>query len=314
MAASWLAAPSPGHACGYVVGLYIAEPTDGATGVPTNVVPWLYGQLGGTMPQSGIPGSSEVTGEVWIALLDDTGATVDVDLVTLLNDWRPRHDSVEVRPRAALAPMTRYTLRVQGSDGVVMHTFTAGEGPLGAEPDGLGELAMQVADNAYMSSCGDNAFACVEYARETTVHATVRHAGAITTEHLWLWPRSFRYYQEESSSDAPFCIELRARNLGGQLGPPSEICSDGAPTFAIATTSPVQCDGARITVSGAHVDDGSGAPDPVDAGIGMEPAPAAGGGGCSAGGRAAGSTGGCVIVLLFVLSGLGRARGGAWAR
>lgn len=257
-------APPSSRACTYAVELRLGEPVDGATGVPTNVVPWLHGYIGGSAVIVGDPTPSDGGApdpQITIRLFDADENEVAISLVELRRGDDATH-FVEVHPLSELAPNTTYTIEVTDFGGPEAFVFTTGEGPLELAPPALGELDMQIAENAHDSSCGDNTFACVAFSAEATVRATVTQAGAPASEHLWSWPSAFRYWQTPSASEAPFCIELRARNLAGQLGPASTVCSADARVFAVATTSPITCDGSRPVIEGGHPDTSdAGTPD-----------------------------------------------------
>ena len=285
---------SPAGACGWVPSLELAEPADGATDVPTNVVPWLWGKLG----------SEPFT----ITLRDSEGTAAPADVEPLRG--YVISDFVEVRPREPLRVGTQYELELVVRETVSVYAFTTGDGALDGEPGALGALAMQVADNAYMSSCGDNTFTCVARPADVTLHATVVSAGETEAELLWQWPGAVRYARTAPSLDRPFCIELRARNLAGALGPPSEVCSDGSPRYDVATTSPITCEGSRVATEDGFAD-GLPPPDPAvgDAGPGGPAGRDAGGGG--GGGCAASPGRGDGWLALAVLLGLALRRGRA---
>ena len=236
---------APARACTYGAAVYLAQPENGATGVPTNVVPWLFGT------PFGLP--------VAITLRDGSGAQVPVDVLRMTGHLHKEY--IEVVPRSPLAPWTHYALtaEVEGHapiEGTSTFSFTTGDGPLEEMPPALGALDMQIADNSSAgSSCGDHVFACVSAPPNTVVMATVTVDSEVEAELIWHWPGAPLYSRSESAIASPFCIDLRARTVAGALGPPSRVCSDSSPIYRILTTEPVGCDAGRVVTNDGYADE-----------------------------------------------------------
>lgn len=267
------------RACDDVLRMSAGQPAAGATGVPTNVAPWLW--------------VNDRSHEgVTIRLTDSTGMPVDADV-----EWLEGYvlaSYVVIRPRADLAPDTFYDINVEGAattTGEAYYRFTTGSSPATGSPPALGDLQMQIASNEVASSCGDDTFACLGLEHAGVVQATVtREGGELEAEMIVPLDGSFRYARTLAPTAIPFCVELRARDVAGRLGPPSTVCSDEADVFSVYTTNPVTCSGHRVVYEGMFADEAGGSGD-------------GGGGGCSAApGR--GGTGGTAAVLLLALLGI----------
>ena len=244
-----MAPASPAQACSYVLGIELAQPSNGAGDVPTNVVPWLRGRLE-EMPtlRTGAPPPADGGAPgLFVVLREDGGAAVPID-VAHLEGGVLLGDFVEIRPSSELRPDTLHVIEVSRHGEVETYSFTTGAGPLDEMPGPI-DVRMEVSNNTERVSCDDNTYACVgEVPRGTTVRATVTSAsGEVEADVLWDRPGGLSYARIDSSVSSPFCIEIRRRNLAGALGPSSVLCSDGAPTYSIATGSrAVTCDGHRV--------------------------------------------------------------------
>jgi hypothetical protein len=240
IAAAYGAAPA--RACSYAASLSMGQPEHREGNVPTNVVPWLFGH---TLDHA-----------VVITLTDDSSAEIPIDVVRVGSSIGGEY--FEARPRTTLQPYTRYTVTTEIPDALstpVSYWFTTGAGPLDGAPPALPELAMQIADNASaFSSCGDNTFACIATPDDVAVRATITTGADVEAEILSRWS-PLQYARTASPVDAPFCIELRARNMAGMLGPPSRLCSDDAPIYVIQSTSPITCEGARVLTADGYADE-----------------------------------------------------------
>lgn len=230
------------RACGFVPTLRMGYPAAGATDVPTNVVPWVWGDVG--------------TERVRITLTDSMGAEVPAIVVRL--EGYVLGDYFEIRPRAELAPNSFYDVLIDGvetENGDGYFRFTTGPGPATGTPPALGALSMQVVDNSTMSSCGDDTFACVASTYAGVVQVTVtRDSGAVEARLLAPVNGAVRYARTAAAADDPFCVELRARDVAGRLGEPATICSEDVPSFEVSTTSAVTCAGERLVAEGRYLD------------------------------------------------------------
>ncbi len=267
--------PASAQTCTGAAVLHMGQPAVNATDVPTNVVPWLWGE--------------QIGGDAVVTLRDVTGEVVPADVVWL--EGYVSGEYVEIHPRAELAAGRFYDVLIEGAltdGGAGYYRFTTGSGPATGAPPSLPAPSMQVADNGSPSGCGEDTFACVGTTYAGTVRATVTDAaGAVEGEMLVTIDGALRYVRSAAAADSPFCVELRARDVAGRLGEPSTICSDDAQLFSISTASPVTCEGSRIVADGRFAD---------------EPEVRAGGDdGCAAAGRSPAADAWLVALIAWAL-------------
>ena len=130
------------------------RPADGATNVPTDVLP-LYDALAGHMPFPGTD-SFPPRDPPTLALTAPDGTIIPVTASLSHNWWG------ELKPQSQLAPNTQYTLSGSWSDSFSQSetvslslSFTTGSGPLSAAP-AVPTAGMQryVWDNASQTGTG----------------------------------------------------------------------------------------------------------------------------------------------------------------
>jgi hypothetical protein len=245
---------SPASACTRLIGLDLAEPANGSTGVPTNVVPWFRATLGGLMVETGTPAPADGgVGGIVLTLLDDTGADVPVDAV--IHSGGVASGAVELRPREELRPFTTYTIVGFVHGGVQRWELTTGEGPFDSPPRALDDLSMQISSTAIHNSCDENTIACIPIPERTTVQATVTNGETVEASTIFRGIDTFELVRRESARLAPFCIELRARNFAGELGPPSSTCSTDVESLDVMSAEVPSCVGGRVRWGPDYADD-----------------------------------------------------------
>ena len=245
VALAWVDAATAA-ACTRIFSLELAEPGDHATDVPTNVVPWFRSTSSTVMVETGVPGPVDggVPGIV-LAIVDGEGAEVPTDAI--VHSGALGSSAVELRPRAELRPFTDYWIVTHVHGAMEQYVFQTGAGPLEAAPPSLGELSMQVSSTTTPNSCEENTIACIPVPDRTTVHATVTIGDTVEAQTIF---RGFGDFEHVRRENARFCIELRARNLAGQLGPPSRICAADVGSFDVMAVGVPSCLDGRATWGG----------------------------------------------------------------
>ena len=232
----------------------LVEPGHGSTDVPTNVVPWFRSNGSASMVETGVPGPVDggVPGIV-LAIVDGEGAEVPADAI--VHAGALGSSAVELRPRAELRPFTHYWIVAHVNGAMEQSVFETGDGPVETAPTGLGDLSMQVSSTLIHSSCGENTIACVPLPGLMTVHATITRADTVEAQTIFRGSETFQLSRQESARSAPFCIELRARDLAGQLGPLSSICSSQVESFDVRSTASPSCAGVRPRWGGEYAEE-----------------------------------------------------------
>lgn len=281
-----VAPPATAEACTWVWDAQAAAPFDGQTDVPLDVVPWFRAQA--------------ATSEGGVRLLGpgDNPVAIDVQPLPSLGHWQP----VEVHPHAPLAPDTQYTLLVEppegyGADAEALEIrFTTGSHH--AADDDVAPLTATLelleADESFAACLGGNA-ACVGIPHSLSVE--VRHQWDDHLSGPTLASGTFVSHYTQPSTESPFCLELRNRNLAGATSEPTVVCTEDAVRYRASTESLSYLD----YTCGTH--GFSALPDDA---VLVEPA---GDGGCSvsgAGARRAGSP--WAPALLLAALGLAAAR------
>lgn len=195
-------------------GIEKSVPTDGATGVPTNVVPWVKGA------QVELVGPE---GQVVPTTLDGH-ATTEICI--------PSYDVIPDQP---LEPSTQYKLVAKPMDPAFEHddgmpkvtTFTTGGGPEDVDAPPRPEVEVVPVDaSEFTNSCiSDTVRACLFSSDDVLLD--VRFRGGDGRMHYVGWPQDVPELFL-GFDDSPGCLEIRARSVTGALSEPVENCFDPA--------------------------------------------------------------------------------------
>lgn len=217
------------------------EPADGASGVPTDVIPYYPIPFAALMSDSGVPGT----------FMLKTMAGVEVTVTPR----RVHYWNYELVPDEALAPDTEYELTGSWLVGTEMIAktihFTTGAGPLEGAPEMPAAMLehYRIMVDAFTScdpwptgtclSFGDPAL-MVEY---THVDELGQH------DEPYLGRGSAMIDIAGIDQGTPYvCVELRTRAMNGALSEPQTLCREDGALFELTSTD-VACTPDGLTSS-----------------------------------------------------------------
>jgi hypothetical protein len=295
--------------------VYDSIPQEGDANVPTNVIPWVY-----------------ISGE--LLLEDSEGNVVPTTERSSYNPDAGCSRYSELVPEQELEPDTEYRIKVrsedfEGNEQEAVLNFTTASGPADAAGPAAPSLAVAFFDGeAFLSSCVYERYrGCIVGEHQGLVDVTVKRGNDELRHHVTTLARSRQLFLE--SEEGEHCVEVRARDITGQLSEPRTFCTTTGDLPALAEDPEhwePDCDSAEI-LSLLESDpneipevtlvepepDPESAPDPVQPNNLTDPDPGmrASGGGCSlSSGSASGVNAGAsaFALALFGLVGLCRRR------
>jgi len=260
----------PANACTLGHEVRGGQPAAGATEVPTDVVPWIWGDFGGgAQPR----------------LVNASGAEVAVDLRQLAGDGH--NWAVELAPLAPLAPNTRYALehtRRIGTPQTTRIEFTTGAGPLGGAAPASPEVRGALAIRSESTSCSDDVIACVGTTGDGATGDGALEIGRTDASGTFVGSVMFSDadlannpgYIQRNSAALPFCLQVRRRDLAGRRSAPVEVCTGSMPRTTTGAWHIVRCAGGTVNIPSPMARGDAGAGD-------TSTAPPEGGANCSVG-------------------------------
>jgi MYXO-CTERM domain-containing protein len=227
-------------------------PADGATGVPTDVVP-VYESI-----QLGDPA---LGGPIPFVLRDAQGTQIPL-VMSAPYTWY-----VALTPRTELEPNTTYTLEASVTSRgtptsivVVTASFTTGDGPASSPEPTNGALLEHFTAHGAVSSCDATPQGtCVALPPEAFVTASfVDEFGQEHPPDLYRGP-TFTNLSGVNQGTNFRCVRLRSRAPNGAESAPVELCGDGAPFYDYdGSSNAVACTPAGLTFGGKTPEDASG--------------------------------------------------------
>jgi hypothetical protein len=209
-------------------------PSDGAEGVPTDVVPFF---------------SNEVDlRDATVILTSAAGDAIAARLASA------QQAIIEVTFEKALQPNTTYTLvaklgRPAGPESVesLSLSFTTGAGPVSAVPAPPEANFHSYRFGHRVSNCSEMEGTCVAVTSALPVEATVTDAAGNHSEYVHL--RSEPWFSDlMGTSD---CLKLRTRAPNATYSLPIVLCGEDVPPFTICGSERILCTSEGITHDGA---------------------------------------------------------------
>ncbi|MGE0785148.1 MAG: MYXO-CTERM sorting domain-containing protein [Sandaracinaceae bacterium] len=258
-------------ACSQALMLFAGEPVDGATDVPTDVIPW--GQSTGV-------DLSTVTLTVAGGADPDLTATVGPLFDSLSGSAIPFADTYfAVHLSAELRPNTAYQIdwASDHEQGTLM-TFTTGAGPLGEAVPPPPTLTAQMfrTSGPETSSCGPADTVCIG-GGTAGLQAIFRDQITEGVLSVGMAPDgSFASTFSRLLTENDWCAEVRARDLAGHYSDAVTVCSTDEDVFATNGASDqvsVSCDHGRLVDAEGFLDERAPQPFDPDSGGGCSVSP-----------------------------------------
>ena len=217
--------PQIAEACSCGGGPWIgaSRPADGATDVPTNVIPWVE--------RVGTP-----------RLFDSSGNAIAVDEIRSGSSSFCSGEA-ELQPEAPLEPNTTYTLEIHESESfggasgadIPKMTFTTGDGPVTEAPPAPPAIDVaQIKWTGFSDSCSNATYSsCIQgtYEGLLEVTQTIKNAAPQTAVQLF----DQRSQVTGGATLESGCLEFKAVSQTGLRSEPIEFCFEPASMHPIDT-------------------------------------------------------------------------------
>jgi hypothetical protein len=245
---------SRAEACSYPAPepAWVGYPEDGATDVPTDVIPFYDVEQTGLY----VYDASTGYGSLAVELVATSGEIIALTSVL------PRVG--ELFPRAELEPRTRYVLRPVGSeigDGSLQLSFTTGDGPLMEAPRAP-DIGVQhyTLESPAPTSCSPAPYGtCVFFSPEpampgSRVESTPFDSVGGFDSFPYLIERPWFFNLSGIEQGHPFdCIEARTRASNGTYSDVAVVCRDDGPRYDLYGSEQIGCTAAGLTQEGQLV-------------------------------------------------------------